>query len=191
MKRQDILEIILNNPEAVFKNANAEAGKYSEYPTYFQVVGTSYDKSCVRIKDVNPTASYYVRDENGATVKDEEGKPVVDTRSIAERSFLKYGDIKSMPTRLIIKSEKTAKELLADFITYHENRERARAENEAEANRLHDLRDSFANALVCAGILPNDDEVGASWHKVTVAFNEEAMHRMITVLKSALVEVGA
>ena len=41
MKRQEILEIIVSNPQAIFKNANREAGKYSEFATYFQVIGVS------------------------------------------------------------------------------------------------------------------------------------------------------
>lgn len=191
MKRQDILEIIVSNPEAVFKNANAEAGKYSEYPTYFQVVGMAHDKSYVRVKEVSTVSAYYVLNEEGSPVYGEDGKPVYDSRPLAERSFLKYGGIKTMPTRLVLKSDKTAESLLADFITYHENRERERAEREAEANRMVEVRDTFANALVCAGVLPDDDEVGGSWgHMVTVRFTEEQMVRMTSILKSALVEVG-
>ena len=192
MKRQDILEIIVSNPEAVFKNANAEAGKYSEYPTYFQVTGMAHDKSYVRVKEVNPTSAYYLLNEAGDVVRDDNGDVVHDPRPFAERAFLKYGtSTKSMPTRLVIKSDKTAEALLADFIAYHEARDRERAEREAEANRIVEVRDAFANALVCAGVLPNDDEVGSAWgYKVNVYFTEEAMTRLTSLLKSALVEVG-
>jgi hypothetical protein len=193
MKRQDILEIIVSNPEAVFKNANAEAGKYSEYPTYFQVIGMAYDKSYVRVKEVNPTSAYYLLNESGDVVRDENGDVIHDSRPISERSFLKYGtSIKSMPTRLVIKSDKTAEVLLADFIAYHEERERERAEYEAKQERDQEVRNTFANALVCAGILPNDDDISRNpWGgKVNVYFTEEAMTRLTSLLKSALVEVG-
>lgn len=190
MKRQDILEIIVSNPEAVFKNANAEAGKYSEYPTYFQVVGMAYDKSYVRVKEVNPTSSYYLLNEEGDVLRDENGDVIHDSRPIAERAFLKYGNIKSMPSRLVLKSDKTADSLLADFIAYHENRERERAERLAEENRMVEVRDTFANALVCAGVLPNDEEVGHAWgYSVNVRLNQEQMVRLTSILKSALVEV--
>ena len=191
MKRQDILEIIVSNPEAVFKNANAEAGKYSEYPVYFQVVAMAHDKAYVRVKEVNPVSAYYQLNEAGNPVHDEDGKVLYDTRPIAERSFLKYGAIKTMPSRLVLKSDKTTDSLLADFIAYHENRERERAERQAEEDNFTNVRDTFANALVSAGILPNDDEVGSGWgYKVNVYFTEEAMTRMTSLLKSALVEVG-
>ena len=50
MKRTEILEIIVSNPQAIFTNANREAGKYSEYPTYFQVASTTpSDKSSVYV----------------------------------------------------------------------------------------------------------------------------------------------
>jgi len=52
MKRTEILEIIVSNPQAVFMNANRQAGKYSEYPTYFQVVNTGHDKSSVYVKSI-------------------------------------------------------------------------------------------------------------------------------------------
>lgn len=191
MKRQDILEIIVSNPEAVFKNANAEAGKYSEYPTYFQVVGMAHDKSYVRVKEVNPVSCSYVLNEDGQVVRDENDKAIEDTRPIAERAFLKYGTMRSMPTRLVLKSDNTAESLLANFIAYHEDRERERAERIAEENRMVEVRDTFANALVCAGVLPNDDEVGGAWgYAVTVRFNQEQMTRLTSLLKSALVEVG-
>jgi hypothetical protein len=121
----------------------------------------------------------------------EDGKPVYDSRPLTERSFLKYGDIKAMPTRLVLKSDKTAESLLADFIAYHENREREREERQAEENRMVEVRDTFANALVCAGVLPDDEEVGHAWgYSVNVRLNQEQMVRLTSILKSALVEVG-
>lgn len=50
MKRTEILEIIVSNPQAIFKNANTEAGKYSEYPTYFQVTGESLTRLVSALK---------------------------------------------------------------------------------------------------------------------------------------------
>lgn len=191
MKRQDILEIIVSNPEAVFKNANAEAGKYSEYPTYFTVSSMAHDKSYVRVTEVNPMSSSYVLDDNGQVVRDENDKVIEDTRPIAERAFLKYGAVRTMPTRLVLKSDKTAESLLAGFIAYHEDRERERAERIAKENLMVEVRDTFANALVCAGVLPDDDEVGGAWgYSVNVRFNQEQMVRLTSILKSALVEVG-
>jgi hypothetical protein len=192
MKRQYILEIIVSNPEAVFLNGNAEAGKYSEYPTHFQVVGMAHDKSYVRVKEVSTVSAYYVLNEEGSPVYGEDGKPVYDSRPLAERSFLKYGNIKTMPTRLVLKSDKTAESLLADFIKYHEDRERERAEREAEQERDEEVRNTFANALVSAGVLPNDDDISRNpWGgKVHVYFNQEAMTRLTSLLKPALVEVG-
>ena len=93
MKRQDILEIIVNNPKAVFKNANAEAGKYSEYPTYFQVIGMTDDKSYVRVKEVSVRAHYYQLNEDGSTKRDENNSPMMDERPFAERAFLKTDDV--------------------------------------------------------------------------------------------------
>ena len=52
MKRTEILEIIVSNPQAIFHNYNRQMSKYSEFPTYFQVVGTGYDKSSVLVKSV-------------------------------------------------------------------------------------------------------------------------------------------
>ena len=65
MKRQDILEIIVSNPQAIFKNSNRDAGKYSEYATYFQVTGVSQDKSSVFTKSVTVRTVDYLKDDKG------------------------------------------------------------------------------------------------------------------------------
>jgi hypothetical protein len=190
MKRQDILEIIVNNPKAVFKNANYEAGKYSEYPTYFQVIGMTDDKSYVRVKEVSARAHYYQLNEDGSTKRDENNSPMMDERPFAERVFLKTESPRSMPTRLVLKSDRTEESMVADLITKTEEEEARTAEREARDLRFSATRDSFANALVCAGVLPDDDKVGSAWgREVNVYFTEEAMTRMISILKSALVEV--
>lgn len=192
MKRQDILEIIVNNPKAVFKNANAEAGKYSEYPTYFQVIGMTDDKSYVRVKEVSARAHYYQLNEDGTTKRDENNSPMMDERPFAERAFLKTESPRSMPTRLVLKSDRTEESMVADLIAKTEEEEARTAEREAKQEREQEVRNTFANMLVSTGVLPNDDDISRNpWGgKVSVYFTEEAMTRLTSILKSALVEVG-
>lgn len=191
MKRQDILEIILKNPEAIFYNANVEAGKYSEYPTYFQVIGTSHDKSCVRVKEVKVGHSYYMVDEDGNTIRDENGDPVQDTRPETERVRITYTtSMRVMPSRLVVKHDRSAQQMVDDYIAKMETRIKERQESEVRENRFAATREEMANALVCAGVLSDYESVSSGWgYKVHVYFTEEQMTRLTSILKSSLVEV--
>lgn len=190
MKRQDILEIIVNNPQAVFKNANAEAGKYSEYPTYFQVIGMTDDKSYVRVNEVSTRAHYYLMDENGEYIRDENGQTQLDTRPVAERAFLKKERTKAMPTRLVLKSDMTEDSMLADYIAKLEEEHATRVEREAQYAKAEAEVGELEELFNTLGIT-NTAGWGVSYYgRVTLQFDRESITHLVSALKSALVEVG-
>jgi hypothetical protein len=190
MKRQDILEIIVSNPQAIFKNANAQAGKYSEYPTHFQVVGTGHDKSYVLVKEVSARAAYYLLNEEGEYIRDENGNTQLDTRPVAERSFLKYERCKSMPTRLVLKSDITEASMLADYIAKLEADEAKNIERETEYAKAEQEANELEQLLTTLGIT-NTAGVAISYYgRVMIQVEKESITRLVSALKSALVEVG-
>jgi hypothetical protein len=190
MKRQDILEIIVSNPQAIFKNANAEAGKYSEYPTYFQVIGMTNDKSYVRVKEVSARTAYYLLNEDGSVMRGEEGGALMDTRPIAERAFLKKEHTKSMPTRLVLKSDITEASMLADYIAKLEADEAENIERETEYAKAEQEANELEQLLTTLGIT-NTAGVAISYYgRVMIQIEKESITRLVSALKSALVEVG-
>lgn len=192
MKRSEILEIIVSNPQAIFVNGNWVAGKYSEYPAIFQVVGMTNDKSYVRVKRVNVQIEDYILTEDGTNyAKDDEGKWIPDTRPVAERTHLTYGEVKSMPTRLVLKSDKSEQGMIDEAVAKREQADRDRAERIekeliAEAN-IAELK----TVLVAVGLM---DEVEAErstrWNRVSLDIRDEKVALLTSLLKSALVEVG-
>ena len=196
MKRTEILEIVVNNPQAVFMNASRKAGKYSEYPTYFQVLSMTGDKSYVRVQEVSVTINDYLLDENGEWLRDEDNKVVKDTRTIQERTVIERGRTKSMPTRLVLKSELTVETMLSSFLETEitrlkerQEREDASAKAEAEAVELHEVLGALGitnmNLNYEGGINITYDG------RATLQFRGESLTRLVSALKSALVEVGA
>ena len=192
MKRQDILEIIVSNPKAVFDNANSVAGKYSEYPSQFQVVGMSYDKSYVRVKRVTVNIENYILNEAGTDIaKDENGEWIKDTRPLAESTHIVYGDIKSMPTRLVLKSDKTEQGMIDTAISKREQRDRDEAERMARDEITAQNIEELKTALVAVGLMDeNEAERATRWNRVSIDLQSEKITLLTSLLKSALVEVG-
>lgn len=195
MKRTEILEIIVSNPQAIFHNYNRQMSKYSEFPTYFQVVGTGYDKSSVLVKSVTVRTVGYLKDDKGGFIRDENGV-IPDTRPIAERTEVQYGGVKSMPTRLILKTDMTEAFMLAEHIAKEEGNETARTERENAVAQAETEVVELAEVFTALGITNmNTDYEGkisvASWGRITLQFEGESITRLVSVLKSALVEVGA
>jgi hypothetical protein len=192
MKRQDILEIIVSNPKAIFDNANSEAGKFSEYPRQFQVVRMSHDKSYVVVKRVSASTEEWVLTEDGNDyAKDENGKWIPDTRPVAERTTIIYGDDKAMPTRLVLKSDMTEQGMIDKLVSAKEQHARETAEREekyliAEAN-IAELK----TVLVAVGLM-NEAEAESStrWNRVSLDIRDEKVALLTSLLKSALAEVG-
>ena len=195
MKRTEILEIIVSNPQAIFHNYNRQMSKYSEFPTYFQVVNTGYDKSSVLVKAVNVRTSDSLLDENGKLVRDKEGYVKKDTRPVAERTAIQYGGVKSMPTRLILKTDLTEAVMLAEHIAKEEGNETARTERDNAVAQAETEVVELAEVFTALGITNmNTDYEGkisvGSWGRVTLQFEGESLTRLVSALKSALVEVG-
>jgi len=193
MKRQDILEIIVRNPQAIFKNANREAGKYSEYATYFQVTGVSQDRATVYTKAVTARSEDYLLDENGKLVRDENGG-VKDTRPVAERSSIKYGGTQSIPTRLVLKTDMTEASMLAEHIADQEANQIARTERDNAVAQAETEVVELAEVFTALGITNmNTDYEGKisvmNWGRITLQFQGESITRLVSALKSALVEV--
>jgi hypothetical protein len=192
MKRQDILEIIVSNPKAIFNNANSVAGKYSEYPSQFQVVGMSYDKSYVRVKRVTVNIENYILNEAGTDIaKDENGEWIKDTRPLAERTHIVYGDIKSMPTRLVLKTDHTEQGMIDTAISKREQRDRNEAERIARDELIAQNIEELKTALVAVGLMDEDEaERATRWNRVSIDLQSEKITLLTSLLKSALVEVG-
>lgn len=195
MKRTEILEIIVSNPQAIFHNYNRQMSKYSEFPTYFQVVNTGYDKSSVYVKSVVVRTSDSLLDENGKLVRDEEGYIKKDTRPVAERTAIQYGGLKSMPTRLILKTDMTEAVMLAEHIAKEEGNETARTERDNAVAQAETEVVELAEVFTALGITNmNTDYEGkisvASWGRITLQFRGESLTRLVSALKSALTEVG-
>ena len=194
MKRTEILEIIVSNPQAIFRNGNSVAGKYSEYPSRFQVIGTAHDKSYVHVKSVNVSSNDYLLKEDGEWLRDENGHVVKDERPLAERVSISYGRVQTMPTRLVLKSELTETSMVTDYISTETTKDQERAERdtrlakaEVEVNELQEL-------LVALGITDTGGSGASalSWYgRITLQFDCENLTRLVSALKSALVEVGA
>lgn len=195
MKRQDILEIIVSNPQAIFTNGNMVAGKYSEYPRWYQVIGMAHDKSYVRVKGVYFNRENYLKTEDGSKyLEDEKGEWVYDTRPIAERCIVTYGSVESMPTRLVLKSEKTEASMLADFIEAQERNQREADRQTEEHEQFVATRRELANIMWTLELLDKTERLTDQWrHRdIHLDFNQAQMERLISVLKSAMTQmVGA
>jgi hypothetical protein len=195
MKRTEILEIVVNNPQAVFMNASRKAGKYSEYPTYFQVLSMAGDKSYVRVQEVSATINDYLLDENGEWLRDEDNKVVKDTRTIQERTVIERGRTKSMPTRLVLKSELTVDTMLSSFLETEITRLKERQEREDASAKAEAEADELLEVLNALGItnmnLDYEGRINITYDgRVTLQFRGESLTRLVSALKSALVEVG-
>lgn len=191
MKRQEILETIVSNPQAIFSNANTKAGKYSEYPSQFQVTRMSYDKSMVIVRAVNVRTERWVRNDEGTDyIKDYAGNWVVDGRPVAERSEITYGKEKSMPTRLVLKSEETEASLLATHIEYEERRNREQAERDAMIAQAEIDTAELTKQLVALGLIEEGHDISGYYGQVSIYLRGEQITRLVSALKSALVEVG-
>ena len=192
MKKQEILEIIVGNPQAIFLNGNWVEGKYSEFPNQFQVVGmSSYDKSQARVRAVNVTVDYWLKTEDGKFVEDEDGKNIRDTRPFSERAHITIGEIKSMPLRLIIKSDKTEASILADYVANAEAQEQAQQEREARHLIMEQNINELKSVMVAHGLLTVDEaERLGQWGYFNLDLRDEKIPALTAVLKSALVEVG-
>ena len=196
MKRTEILEIVVNNPQAVFMNASRKAGKYSEYPTYFQVLSMTGDKSYVRVQEVSVTINDYLLDENGEWLRDEDNKVVKDTRTIQERTVIERGRTKSMPTRLVLKSELTVETMLSSFLETEITRLKERQEREDASAKAEAEADELLEVLNALGItnmnLNYEGRINITYDgRATLQFRGESLTRLVSALKSALVEVGA
>jgi hypothetical protein len=190
MKRQEILEIIVSNPQAIFSNANREAGKYSDYPALFQVTRMSYDKSMVIIKAVNVHIQDHVLTEKGDWARGEDGW-IMDTRPVAERTYITYGSERSMPTRLVLKTEKSEASMLAEKIANEEESIRARAERNAREQLNIERIDELKTVLLSLGLLDESKVERFGWYGyVQLDLRDEKIELLTSALKSALVEVG-
>lgn len=193
MKRQDILEIIVSNPLAIFTNGNVVAGKYSEFATYFQVTGMSSDKSSVHTKSVTVRTVDYLKDDKGSFVRDENGV-IPDTRPIAERTEVQYGGTRVMPTRLILKTDKTEASMLAEHITKEEEDEKERQDRKNAVAKAETEVVELAEVFTALGITNKNTDyegkISVGWGRITLQFEGESITRLVSVLKSALVEVG-
>jgi hypothetical protein len=190
MKRQDILEIIVSNPQAIFQNGNRVAGKYSEYPTFFQVASLSDDKSCVYVKGVGADIKDYLVDENGRYLRDENDHVIPDTRPVAERVTISHGSYQSMPTRLILKTDITEQEMIDGYIAEEEKRareiEHRQAQHEKAKVGVEELKELFTTLGITDTGGGNADYYG----RTVCQFDSDNIARLISALKSALVEVG-
>lgn len=195
MKRQDILEIIVSNPRAIFRNSNTETGKYSEYPRYFQIIGTTDDKSYVRVRQVTPQPNDYLLNETGGWLRDENNSVIADTRPLVERATIKHGEIKRMPTRLVLKSDLTEESMLSNFIAEEQARQTERDERDAQYEKGKETIAEIAPLLVAVGFIEKETDVtesyGTRWGRVSLDLEGEQLERLTSLLKSALVEVGA
>lgn len=193
MKRTEILEIIVGNPQAIFKNANREAGKYSEYPTYFQVIKPANDKSWVYVKSIGIKTNEVVLDAEGNYARDEEGRVIMDTRPLSERATIEQGKFQSIPTRLVLKTDITEASFLADYIAKEEAVQQERAERETRLEKAGVEVKELKELLVALGLRDTggSNENSLSWYgRITLQFDCENITRLVSVLKSALVEVG-
>jgi hypothetical protein len=195
MKRTEILEIIVSNPQAVFMNASRQAGKYSEYPTYFQVLSMAGDKSYVRIQAVSATTHDYLLAENGEWLRDENGHVTKDTRPIQERTVLERGRTQSMPTRLVLKSELTVDNMISSHLEQEIARVSEREERDANLAKAEAEGVELLEILTALGItnMNLNYEGGISINydgRATLQFRGESLTRLVSALKSALVEVG-
>ena len=192
MKRQDILEIIVNNPQAVFTNSNLVTGKFSEYPRYFQVTGMTNDKSYVRVKGIFFKREDDVKKEDGTGyLRDEAGEYVTDTRPIADRCAVTYSDAHPMPTRLILKSELTEAGMLAEFVEKQERSKREEVIRAEQREQFTATRAELANILFSLDLLDSTKTLTDQWRhrECNVDFNQEQMVRLISVLKSAMTQM--
>lgn len=194
MKRQDILEIIVSNPRAIFRNTNTETGKFSEYPRYFQIAGTTDDKSYVRVQQVMPQPNDYLLNEKGGWLRDENNSVIADTRPLVERATIKHGDIKRMPTRLVLKSDLTEESMLSNFIAEEQARQAEREADNAKYEKGQAMVAELAPLLVAFGFVKEEIDVieayGTRWGHVNLSFEGEQLERLTSLLKSALAEVG-
>lgn len=193
MKKKEILEILVANPQAIFLNANTLDGKFSEYPQRFQVVRTSptYDKSVVFVQSVLVNVENWLKTEDGKFVEDENGRHIQDTRPISERTTIKLGEIKSMPLRLVVKSDLTEASILADYIAKHEKQQQADREREERWERNDRNIQELKSVMISLGLLTEEEAEGiGTFGHFNLALRDEKIPMFTAVLKSALVEAG-
>jgi hypothetical protein len=195
MKRTEILEIVVNNPQAVFMNASRKAGNYSEYPTYFQVLSMTGDKSYVRIQAVSATTHDYLLQENGEWLRDENGHVTKDTRASQERTVLERGRTQSIPTRLVLKSELTVDNMISSHLEQEIARVKERDERDANLAKAEGEGVELLEVLTALGItnmnLNYEGGINITYDgRATLQFRGESLTRLVSALKSALVEVG-
>ncbi len=195
MKKQELLETVLNNPKTIFGNTNQQRGKFSSYPRYVQVVKLSQDKTSALVRAVSVHEPYWLVDENGENIKDENGNNIRDTRPLRHRASVHVSaNTIFMPLRLITTTEHNTEK---SFLKAHiENQERIEAEAEARIKANEErtaVRSEMLEVLLDAGIIDSEGWVGDGRYgnSVNVHFTTEAMTRLISLLKSARVEVGA
>lgn len=196
MKRQEILEIIVSNPLAIFTNGNTASGKCSEYPSRFQVVAISHDKSYFHVRGVAINSNDHVIKEDGSLLRDENNAYVRDQRPLAERATIAYGRAQSMPARLILKSALTEASILTNYITKVEaqekqtaDREAIRAQAEADAIELNEMFTALNIININSHRESGLAEVSV-WGRITLQLDGDSLTRLVSALKSALVEVG-
>ena len=192
MKRTEILEIIVSNPQAIFANGNMVAGKYSDYPRWYQIVGMTNDKSYVRVKGVSIQRQDHLKTEDGSEyITDEQGNWVYDTRPVGERCVIVYGDVESMPTRLVLKSERTEAGMLAEFVEVQERNQREADRQNREHEQFVATRAELANIMWTLELLDKTERLTDQWrHRdIHLDFNQAQMERLISVLKSAMTQM--
>ena len=192
MKRQDILEIIVSNPQAIFANGNMVKGKWSDYPRWYQIVGMANDKSYVRVKGVSFQREDHLKTEDGSDwLRDEAGNWLYDTRPVGERCVVVYGGVESMPTRLVLKSEKTEAGMLAEFVETQERNQREADRQNEEHEQFVATRAELANIMWTLELIDETKKLTDQWrHRdISLDFNKAQMERLISVLKSAMTQM--
>jgi hypothetical protein len=152
------------------------------------------DKSLVYIKPISIKTNDVVLDEEGKYARDEEGRVLMDTRPLSERATIEQGRFQSIPTRLVLKSDITEASFLADYIAKEEAVQQERTERETRLAKAGVEVKELQELLVALGLRDTggSNENSLGWYgRITLQFDCENITRLVSVLKSALVEVGA
>jgi hypothetical protein len=152
----------------------------------------SYDKSYVVVKRVTANTEKWVLNEDGKDyAKDENGKWIPDTRPLAERTTIFYGDDKAMPTRLVLKSDMTEQGMIDELVAKKEQHARENAEREERYEKHAVLIEELNSLLYGCNILTFDEQAIQTTGncRANINLDQRQIEQLISVLKSALVEV--
>lgn len=188
MKKAELLEHMVRNSDTIYANAITKQGKWSKYPDYFQVVSLTYDGKSAKIRGVMTETRNCQYDEQDNIVRDENNRPIEDTRPLKERTkMITFGRVEVVPFRIIAECNTPTEHLFVEAeVARLENLAKEREQYREQRDREYAIRNALEDAL--AGAIDYDkDEDHYGGRGLRLSY--EQMQRLTEILTTARVGV--